>query len=164
MPVGRPTDYREDHPDKAYKLCLLGATDAEMADIFGISQQTLYDWKTAHPEFVEAIARGKAAADANVAERLYQRAMGYSHEAVKIFPGSAESGGPIYAPYTEHYPPDTQAASLWLRNRQSAKWRDKREHEHTGADGKDLIPAEPDVSKVALSIMALLEAAKREKS
>ena len=28
-------------------------------------------------------------------------------------------------PYTEHYPPDTQAASLWLRNRQPRQWRDK---------------------------------------
>ena len=30
---------------------------------------------------------------------------------------SVRSNAP-YAPYTAHYPPDTQAASLWLRNRQ----------------------------------------------
>jgi hypothetical protein len=34
-------------------------------------------------------------------------------------PAGAEA--PVNAPYTEHYPPDTQAASLWLRNRQPAR-------------------------------------------
>jgi hypothetical protein len=51
-----------------------------------------------------------------VAEKLYHRACGYSREAVKIFmPAGAEA--PIYAPYTEHYPPDTTAALRWLQNR-----------------------------------------------
>jgi hypothetical protein len=67
-----------------------------------------------------------------VAKRLYNRACGYSHKAVKIFTPAGASE-PVYAPYIEHYPPDTQAASLWLRNRQKAKWRDRVEH--TGADG-----------------------------
>jgi len=131
-PNGRPTSYREEYAEQAYKLCLLSATDREMADFFGVSEQTLNNWKAAHPRFFESITRGKVAADSEVAHRLYQRAMGYSHEAVKIFM-PAGAGEPVYAPYTEHYPPDTQAASLWLRNRQSGKWRDRQEH--TGADG-----------------------------
>lgn len=155
--MGRPSSYTDEHPDQAYKLALLGATDEEMADFFEISRDTIYEWKNVHPEFSDAITRGKVSADANVAERMYNRALGYSHEAVKIFPGNAESG-PVYAPYTEHYPPDTQAASLWLRNRQPAKWRDKQEHEHTGAGGKDLIPSEADPSKVALAILNILNA------
>jgi hypothetical protein len=84
--VGRPSSYVARYAEQAYKLCLLGATDKEMADIFGISESTLNLWKQVHPEFSESITRGKHDADANVAERLYQRAMGYSHEAVKIFP------------------------------------------------------------------------------
>lgn len=131
MPAGRPSSYREEFAEQAYKLCLLGATDKEMADFFQVSEQTLNAWKGERPEFIESITRGKVYADANVAERMYQRAMGYSHEAVKIFmPAGATQ--PVYAPYTEHYPPDTPAASLWLRNRQSARWRDKQEHEHSG--------------------------------
>ena len=83
---------------------------------------------------MDAITRGKPGADANVAQRLYRRAMGWEHEAVKIFmpAGAAE---PVYAPYVERFPPDTQAASLWLRNRQPAKWRDVKGQEHTGRDG-----------------------------
>ena len=126
---GRPTSYVPRYAEQAYKLCLLGATDVELANIFEVSESTLNLWKQQHPEFSESIKRGKAEADANVAERLYQRAMGYSHEAVKIFmPQGADR--PVYAPYTERYPPDTQAASLWLRNRQPKKWRDKQEIEN----------------------------------
>lgn len=128
-PVGRPTKYRPEYAEQAYKLCLLGATDAEMADFFQVTEQTLNNWKS-HPKFFESITRGKLLADAEVAEKLYQRAKGYSHEAVKIF---NHQGVEMVVPYTEHYPPDTQAASLWLRNRQPAKWRDRVEH--TGADG-----------------------------
>ena len=63
----------------------------------------------------EAIERGGVQADAHMAERLYHRGLGYQHEAVKIFM-PAGAAALVYAPYTEHYPPDTQAASLWLRN------------------------------------------------
>ena len=34
----------------------------------------------------------------------------------------------MYAPYVEHYPPDTAAASLWLRNRQPKLWRERSEN------------------------------------
>ena len=152
--AGRPSSYVAHYAEQAYKLCLLGATDKEMADVFGISESTLNLWKQEHLEFSESITRGKQEADANVAERLYQRAMGYSHEAVKIFmPAGAER--PVYAPYTEHYPPDTQAASLWLRNRQPAKWRDRQEL--TGAGGKDLIPEHAgDANSLAQALLLAL--------
>lgn len=162
-PLGRPTGYRPEHAEKAYKLCLLGSTDAEMAAILGFNEDTIHEWKKRHPAFSESITRGKHDADANVAERLYKRALGYSHEAVKIFLPSGSSE-PIYAPYTEHYPPDTQAASLWLRNRQSAKWRDKQDHEHTGKDGSPLIPAENDRSKLALALLNIIRGEPEVKS
>ncbi len=130
MPAGRPSDYDPQyHPEKAHKLALLMATDEEVADFFGISHVTLNAWKARHPEFLSSITRGKLIADAEVADKLRHRAMGYSHEAVKIFmPAGANE--PVYAQYTEHYPPDTQAASLWLRNRQRGRWRDQQDHEH----------------------------------
>src|ERR1700704_6599650 len=53
-------------------------------------------------------------------------AMTYSHTAVKIFLPSGASE-PVYAPYTQHYPPDTKAALRWLMNRQPALWRDRQE-------------------------------------
>ena len=135
--AGRPDLYRDEFATQAEKLCRLGTTDAEMADFFGVCERTINNWKEAHPEFFERLRRGKLSADATVAERLYQRATGYSHEAVKIF---NDGGTQMVVPYTEHYPPDTTAAIFWLKNRRPQQWRDKVQQEFTGADGAQLIP------------------------
>jgi hypothetical protein len=136
--AGHPTLYRKVYDRQALKLCLLGATDAELAGFFEVSGDTIIEWRRVHATFSESIARGKIVADANVAERLYLRALGYSHPAVKFFmPAGATE--PVVAHYVEHYPPDTPAASLWLRNRQPAKWRDKASLELSGADGGPII-------------------------
>lgn len=129
MPAGRPTKYKHEYADQAYRLCLLKATDEEMADFFGIRASTFNRWKKDHPEFWESITRGKLQADAEVAEKLRERALGYSHPECIIYQGV------VTGEVTKHYPPDTQAASLWLRNRQPGKWRDKQDHEHSGPDG-----------------------------
>ena len=125
--MGRPTEYRLAYADLAFKFCLLGATDKQLANFFGVSEQTVNAWKKKHPKFLESIQRGKLKADAEIAESLYHRAKGYSHPEDKVF---QYQGNPIVVPTTKHYPPDTQAASLWLRNRQPEKWRDKQELEH----------------------------------
>jgi hypothetical protein len=136
-PVGRPSDYRQEYAEQARKLCLLGATDKKMADFFGTSEQTLNAWKSAHPDFLESITRGKEIADAEIADALFHRAKGYSHpeddiRALSMGPAGSEI---VITPTIKHYPPDTQAASLWLRNRQPELWRDKVQQEVTGKDG-----------------------------
>lgn len=81
-------------------------------------------WKVDFPRFCQATKTGKEAADERVINSLYHRANGYSFDAVKIFmpAGAAE---PVYAPYTEHVPPDTTAAIFWLKNRRPKEWRDR---------------------------------------
>jgi hypothetical protein len=64
-------------------------------------------------------------ADANIAEKLHARAMGYSHPAVKIM---KSSGWPLTVAYTQYYPPDAQACLFWLRNRRPQNWREKIDH------------------------------------
>ena len=131
---GQPTRFKPEFVEQAYKLCLLGATDAQMASFFGVAEASINAWKHAHPTFLESITRGKLLADAEIAEALFHRARGYSHSATKIFM-PAMAAEPVYAAYVERFPPDTQAASLWLRNRQPKLWRDKLNHEVTGVDG-----------------------------
>ena len=125
---GQPTSYKEDYARQAYELALLGLTDEDMIRVFDIAPQTFYNWRNAHPEFLEALKRGKDAADAKVAVSLYKRATGYEHEAVKIF---NDQGAPLIVDYIERYPPDTTAAIFWLKNRQRATWRDKQDVEQT---------------------------------
>lgn len=129
---GRPTDYRDVFCKQAERLCKLGATDAELAEFFDVSESTLNLWKLKHPKFSESIKAGKIEADANVGDSLYQRAMGYSHPEVHV---SNFQGAITLTPLTKHYPPDSTAAIFWLKNRRPAQWRDKTEATLSNPDG-----------------------------
>ena len=126
--TGRKSSFKQEYIQLAENYALLGATDAEMADFFGVSEQTLNTWKKKYPEFVESLKKGKAVADANVASRLYSRAIGYDAKATKFATNEGKITDKVE--YIEHYPPDTTAAIFWLKNRQPGKWRDKKEVEN----------------------------------
>lgn len=130
--MARPTKYQEAYAEQARKLCLLGYTDAELADFFEVNESTINRWKIEYPEFCESIKRGKQVADGNVADRLYQRAMGFIAPDVDI---KVIENQIVKTPLEKHYPPDTVAAIFWLKNRQRDKWRDRQDHELTGKDG-----------------------------
>jgi hypothetical protein len=135
---GRPTVYKPEFCSIAQKMCELGATDDDLAEAFEVSERTIRTWMVTHVEFSAACRIGKQAADDVVERRFYERAVGYSREAVKIFlpAGAAE---PIYAPYREHVPADVAAAKFWLMNRQPEKWREKTEIRHSGGELASLL-------------------------
>lgn len=134
MPAGRPSSFRPEYVEQARKLCDLGATDMQLADFFEVSVVTLNAWKSQFPEFLKALKVGKEAPDQNVKRSLYQRALGYQRDAVKIFmPAGAEE--PIYAPYREDVAPDTTACIFWLKNRRPDEWRDRQDHTLSSPDG-----------------------------
>lgn len=123
--TGRPSKYAPVMDRQVENLCRLGATDKEIAEFFGIAESTLNNWKLAYPSFLEALKRGKDELDLLVEQSLFRKAMGYTFDSVKVFmPANARA--PVYAPITEHCPPDTTAMIFWLKNRQPDKWRDKR--------------------------------------
>ena len=135
--VGAPSKFREEYAGQALKLCELGATDRDLAEFFGVSIVTVWRWGSEHRSFSNALKVGKGSTDDRVERSLFQRAVGYSHDAVKIFANN-RTGENAIVPYVEHYPPDTTAAIFWLKNRRRGEWRDKVDHEHTGADGQPL--------------------------
>lgn len=122
--MGRPTKFKPEYVEQARKLANLGATDREVAEFFEVAESTVHLWKHEHPEFSESLKVGKEAADDRVEQSLYRRALGYSHDAVKMH---VVDGAVSLTPYVEHYPPDTTAAIFWLKNRRKAEWRDKTE-------------------------------------
>ncbi|MDB5705135.1 MAG: terminase [Sphingomonas bacterium] len=127
MPAGRPSPYRPEHADQARKLCRNGMTDREVADILGISPRTFYRWCGEHDDFADAVRVGKDRADERVERALYQRAVGYDYEDVKVFAGGAK--GPVIVPVTVHVPADVRAGTQWLRCRQPDAWSGKPEPE-----------------------------------
>lgn len=124
MPAGQPTKYKKEFNELARKHCLLGATDAQLADLFNVTETTINNWKTEHPKFFESIKEGKDKADAVIADSLFNRAKGYSHPDTHI---SNYQGEITVTDITKHYPPDATSAIFWLKNRQKDNWRDKTE-------------------------------------
>ncbi len=128
MPAGAPTKYRKEYAEQARKLCLVGYTDEELAIFFEVCTSTIDNWKNKHKEFLGAIKKGKAQADGEVVDSLYNRAIGYSYEETKTTTGVSEGN-----PYTtrtvtkKQMAPDVGAQAFWLKNRQPDKWRDKKE-------------------------------------
>ncbi|MGV8823024.1 terminase [Methylibium petroleiphilum] len=121
--------------EQARKLCLLGATDQEVADFFEVSTRTIYRWKALHDAFCQALKAGKAEADDRVERSLFSRATGYEHDEVDI---RVVDHRIVQTRLRKYYPPDTTAAIFWLKNRKPEEWRDKIDHEHGGAGGGPL--------------------------
>jgi hypothetical protein len=130
MAGGRPSKYKPEYAEQAYKYCLLGATDKDLSDFFEVDEATVNRWKKDYPEFCKSLKAGKDQADAIIAQKLFHRAKGYRHVDTKFatFEGQITDS----QEYMRHYPPDTTAAIFWLKNRQPQKWRDRQEVEHTG--------------------------------
>jgi transposase-like protein len=133
---GRPPKYDpETHPKTVEALAKAGLGNESIAQALNIAESTLYVWKKQYSEFSEALKSGKEWPDDLVEAALFQRATGYSYPAVKIFmPAGAEK--PVYAKYTEHVPPDPNAAEFWLTNRRKTKWAHKQQI--TGEGGAPL--------------------------
>ena len=117
------TKYDENYNEQAYKLCLLGATDKDLADFFNVCEATINNWKLEHPTFLESLKMGKQSADANVAMSLYKRATGYDAPDVDI---KVIENQIVQTPLIKHYPPDPTSMIFWLKNRRSKDWKDNQ--------------------------------------
>ncbi len=124
-----PTKFKAEFVERARTMATAGATDVEISRVLHVSVSTLREWRALHPEFAEALQHGKDIADDMVEAALFRRAIGYSHDAVKILQNAGEA---VVVPYVEHVAPDTNAAKFWLMNRRPDRWRDKVEMEHSG--------------------------------
>ena len=128
---GQPSKFN-DYKELLIKLAKYGLTDKQMADVIGVTEQTINNWKLRNADFFESLKENKKIADAQVVKSLFERATGYSHEEDKIF---NDNGKPLIVPTVKHYAPDTTAAIFWLKNRDPENWRDKQDLELAGKDG-----------------------------
>lgn len=117
-PLGNQNNnkYRQKYAKHAYKLCLMGARDKDLADFFDVHRDTIFHWVKLYPEFAEARKLGKLAADAEVAYSLFNRAMGVTVTKQKVL-----SSGEVVE-YKEELPPDVRAISFWLKCRSRGNW------------------------------------------
>lgn len=133
--AGGPSLYSETHVERVYRLCLLGLTNKELSLSFGVEEQTIYNWREKFPDFAEAIKKGRMEADSHIAQALYHRAKGYSHKETVFHTVNGEL---IQNEVIRHYPPDTTACRIWLKNRTKRNdfvWTDSFQAEVSGKDG-----------------------------
>lgn len=120
--LGRPTLYRKEYAEQAYRLCLLGLTDEELAVAFKVCEKTINNWKIEYPDFLQSIERGKLTADAEVAESTFKSATGKHF----IEQDSVTNDGSVVT-LRKQIPPDVSAQRLWLLNRRPKQWKNKVE-------------------------------------
>ena len=115
--------YEDSFAQKARLACAeLGATDKNLAELFGVCLRTIHYWKQRHPEFGQALKEGKEHFDSSCVERsLLQAALGAEYEEIH------EQNGKVVKKVTRHKAPDIKACMFWLKNRQPQRWRDKAE-------------------------------------
>lgn len=123
---GRKGHWRPEMKEQTFRLCLLGLTNAELAEFFGVSSGTIDYWLQHNKDFQEAVSSGRKEADSKVARALYQRAIGYNAPDTYITVIDKQI---VMEPITKHYPPDPFACIKWLAIRQKDKWADVQKTE-----------------------------------
>ena len=131
----KTTTYHDHYPEQAHKLCLLGATDKDLYDFFGICRPTLISWKKQHADFNSAIIQGKKAADMEVAASLYAATVDRvitCKQAIKCKEIYYDENGKRVekerieiVEVDKHIPADFRSQQFWLKNRNPKQWSDK---------------------------------------
>lgn len=131
----------------AYAMGMAGCTDAQIAEAFGITRATLWNWKTWDPKLAQLLEVATEVANRNVEASLYHKAMGYTFESEDI---KVINDVVVRVPTKTHIPPDNTAMVFWLKNK--AGWRDVQQIE-------DITPPSEaqDVRRLALGVLALLQ-------
>ena len=144
LPAINPREHKwkKEYIRQVFFMSLLGATDPQIAQTFGIGLSTLEYWKRTKPEFLESMQKGKMQADAKVVHSLYLAAIGYSHPDQIVLSNKIKKfneKGKVTEEYTEplivntikSYPPNVTAAVKWLQARQPDVWGKKLKLEGT---------------------------------
>ena len=134
-PGSKPGKWNSDRCRQGFELALLGATDAQMAEVMGVHLCTIEYWHRTKPAFHQIVSEGKMIADAKVAVSNYKRACGYEFvEETREYMTTKEGIEVLVSrkEVTKHIPGDTTAAIYWLGNRQRGLWQSVNKTEHSG--------------------------------
>jgi transposase len=135
--MGRPKQYLEGKtPLQAEAICReCGADNARLAEMLGVTRQTLYNWLKRYPELEPAVVRGREQfASVAVEKSLYRRACGYEYDEVVAEAGEDQKLR-VVRKTTKHLPPAVDAIKFYLRNRDPERWPDANRTEIGGPDG-----------------------------
>lgn len=103
----KPYEITQEIIDECEELATRGLSNLQIITVLRISETTFYNKQKEYPELEEAIKRGRHRGPANVANALYDKAVGGDVNAIKFY----------------------------LKNRNRDHWPDTAQHEHSGNNG-----------------------------
>jgi len=119
-PIGRPSKMEQSVLEKIPELIKHGCSDNKMAQILGVDQSTIINWKKNNRAFLITYNLAKQIADGKVEASLYNRAIGMKVNEKRT---TESDRGDSVTHIEREIPPDTEAAKYWLENRRPEAWR-----------------------------------------
>ena len=108
-----------------------GMTESDIANRIGIGTSTLSLWKRQYEEIKNALKKGKEIVDYKVENALLKSALGYKVRKNKVIMELNGMGQMVTTRreiLDEEVPPNVNAISMWLINRNSNKWKRNRDN------------------------------------
>jgi len=141
--VGRKAKYDpEVTPKLAESYAMDGFSDKQIAEKLGIAECTIYDWANRHPEFSEALKRGKEPVNAELKIAMMKTAMGYyvdEEETVTILDVNTRTPTSYKKTTRKKYIPPNGTLQIFLsKNRMPEQFRDVNKHEISGLNGQPI--------------------------
>jgi hypothetical protein len=118
---GRPTLYRSELCSLARDHCRSGASNDQLAALFGVAPRSIDNWIARIPDFAAAVNEGRAVVLAERARQLFRRAIGYTSTVERVV--RCRGGGTTTVTYTKHHLPETRACHRYLCIRRPQNWR-----------------------------------------
>jgi hypothetical protein len=121
-----------------YRLALLGMTNEEIAEFFGVEISLFKQWLDGSVDMQRTLRNGRAVADGKVVAALHKRAIGMERVITKRNftrvkneeTGEWEEVETSRQEIIEELPPDVGAAQFWLKNKAPKAFKEKQEVEH----------------------------------
>jgi len=130
---GPKKKYKPEYDRQAYVACKKGGLiDLDLAELFGVCEKTIYNWKDENPTFKASVQEGKDHYDcANAEDSLKKLVEGYDYQEAKVITDG--NGNVIKKEMTKkHVSPNPGSVCFFLKNRNPQRWRDMKAIELSG--------------------------------
>lgn len=130
--VGAKSKYNPEWVSLVEAYARRGMTDKQMCECLRISHDTFYNYIKKHPEFSEAIKRGREPVHMEVENALLKNALGYEYdeEQYEVF-ADGKIDKKRKRVVKKHVPGNLGAQIFWLINRLPDFWKQRKD------DGKN---------------------------